>query len=281
MPSRYHPIEDGLWDDPKFDAIGDLKEAQGVERGFFAFLSTNKMQRPAGIYRATDEEIAAASRLPVKQVKTYLVSLHRRRLIVRDGAWVFIPGYWKRQAHNPGMTKAARFCLESCSSRAIRDAFIKHYPLHREWLTDGCGTVEEPKLENAPTEPMQLQNQNQNQNQNHNPSPRQLPEEAVWGCPEALALKYNRETPNNCPAVTTLSRGRRDKATRYLRLFPDESWWTAVFQQYHRSRFLSGKSQPGDGHKSFQPDFDWLLSAGKDGVENCVKVHDGRYADGR
>jgi hypothetical protein len=144
MPSRYHPIEDGLWDDPKFDATNDLPEAPGEERGFFAFLSSNKMQRHAGIYRATDEELSAGSRIPMKRVQVYLTDLGHRGLIVRDGAWVFCPGYWKRQAHNPGMMSAARSIIQSCTSIKILKAFIERYPLHKEWLPNGWQTVGEP-----------------------------------------------------------------------------------------------------------------------------------------
>jgi hypothetical protein len=152
MPSRYHPIEDGLWDDPKFDAWGDLPEAPGDERGFFAFLSSNKFQRLAGIYRATDGELAEAYRWSVARVKRVIASLVLRRLVVRDGAWIFLPGYWKRQAHNPGMLIAARKSVMACSSSKILSAFVERYPLHREWLPNGWRTVGEPMNENAPAE---------------------------------------------------------------------------------------------------------------------------------
>jgi hypothetical protein len=111
-------------------------------------------------------------------------------------------------------------------------------------------------------------------------SPRALPEEAEWGMSFCLILKYNKETPDNVPSVRSLSDARIKRERDFLRMFPDESWWTATFSQYHRSRFLQGISNGSEGHHSFKPDFDWLLSKGKDGIENCVKVHDGRYRDG-
>lgn len=110
--------------------------------------------------------------------------------------------------------------------------------------------------------------------------PRALPDEAPWPSPIALMLKYNREATDNCPSVHSVSPGRMKKAQEYITMFPDEEWWTIVFRQYHRSKFLSGTEERSNGHKGFQPDLDWLLSKGKtDGVENCVKVHDGRYRD--
>lgn len=101
--------------------------------------------------------------------------------------------------------------------------------------------------------------------------------EAKWPTPEALAHRFNTLTPENVPAVDTLTAKRREKAWAALRQIPDEAWWLDLFREYHRSRFLSGKSPPRDGHKSFQPDFDWLLSNGRNGTENFTKVHDGNY----
>lgn len=111
--------------------------------------------------------------------------------------------------------------------------------------------------------------------------PQSGPEEswkgAPWGSAEALAHLYNTQTPDNVPAVETLSPKRRERARRCLRVFPAREWWEEVFAEYRRSKFLSGKTQPKTGHESFRPDFDWLLSVGKNGAENAVKVHDGAY----
>ena len=112
------------------------------------------------------------------------------------------------------------------------------------------------------------------------PSSRALPESVEWGSSYCLMLKYNKESPGNVPTVKSPSKNRVVREMEYLRMFPDENWWTQTFLQYHRSRFLSGQTTPGNGHGNFKPDFDWLLSKGKDGIENCVKVHDGRYRDG-
>jgi len=89
---------------------------------------------------------------------------------------------------------------------------------------------------------------------------------------------YNESAPKECPPVKSLSEKRRLKAKKYLRAFPQQPWWQETFANLTRSRFLRGlKNNPG--HESFVADFDWLLSVGKDGTENCVKVHDGKYTD--
>ena len=138
MRSRYHPIEDGLWDDDKFDGLGDLPEAGFVERALFAYLCSNHRQRPSGIYRATDAQLSAGCRLPETEVRTYLASLALRGLIVRDGSWLYLPGYLRRQAHNPRVLGAVESQIKTCTSTVILTSFAGHYPLlHRCYQTVG------------------------------------------------------------------------------------------------------------------------------------------------
>jgi hypothetical protein len=103
---------------------------------------------------------------------------------------------------------------------------------------------------------------------------------ASWPSPQLLIEKYNRETPDECPSVKSISPGRIKKAKAYLTMFPSEEWWTEVFLQFHRSRYLRGLTNGTQEHPAIARDFDWLLSKGHDQTENAVKVHDGRYRDG-
>lgn len=97
---------------------------------------------------------------------------------------------------------------------------------------------------------------------------------------ERLIDLFNELTPDRTPAVVTRSPERIRKARQYLAKFPAEAFWRETFTQIHRSDFLRGLSKPTNGHGSFVADFDWLMSKGKDGTENAVKVHDGRYRNG-
>jgi len=101
-----------------------------------------------------------------------------------------------------------------------------------------------------------------------------------WPSPEKLVELYNKLTPDECPAVSTLSPARRAKAKQYLQTCPAQQFWEQVFDRVHHSRFLRGE-QNKNGHGSFRFDFDWMLTKGKDGSENCLKVQEGRYADER
>ena len=101
-----------------------------------------------------------------------------------------------------------------------------------------------------------------------------------WPSPELLVQLYNEMTPDECPAVDKLTDARRKKAREYLRQFSDQSFWETVLQQISNSEFLRGL-KIGIGHRGFVADLDWLLSKGRaDQVENCVKVFEGRCADG-
>ena len=99
-----------------------------------------------------------------------------------------------------------------------------------------------------------------------------------WGTPEALVLLYNSSIPLKHPRVTKLSVGRRKKACQYLTQFPERSFWQAAIAEIPRSPFLRGL-RPNNGHERFVADFDWLLTKGKDGTENIVKVAEGKYRD--
>ena len=109
------------------------------------------------------------------------------------------------------------------------------------------------------------------------------PELPVAGKLSATALieRYNSETPDSCPSVDKITPARIKKAEQYLKIFPDESFWTDVFKEYHKSKFLSCMLPAKEGHVGFKPDFDWLLSKGKaDQIENVVKVYEGKYRNG-
>ena len=289
MRASYHPIEDGLWKDEKFDSdvIRGLTEASFCERGFFAYLCSNDHQRPSGIYRVTDGELAAGSRLPIEEAQGYLTSLESRGLIVRDGAWIFVPGYFKRQSKNPNLLDAVESQVKSCSSVKILDSFKGAYPLCIDYLPNHFTTVEQP-LGNGGTT-IQSNAEQSNAEQSNNTSPREdllsnLPAtvtiQKTWPSPHALVEKYNRESPDECPAVNELSPGRKMKARKYLDMFPKEEFWTRVFQQIHQSKFLRGLKNT-DAHEGFVASLDWLLTKGKDGTENVVKTVDGRYRDGK
>jgi uncharacterized phage protein (TIGR02220 family) len=130
MASAYHPFYDTLWNDDK------LEGASFEGKAFFAFLFTNPRVRPSGIYRVTDAQLAADTGLPLARLRGYLADLEIRHLIVRDGAWIFVRGYFKRQPKHDNLVKGVAHSLEECSSDAILGAFSEQYPLYNQRVAD-------------------------------------------------------------------------------------------------------------------------------------------------
>jgi hypothetical protein len=146
MASTYHPIFSGLWND-------DALEGLSFEcHGFFAFLCSNDHVRPSGIYRVTDPQIVAETGLRLGKVRQYLSVLAERKRIVRDGAWMFVCGYFKRQPKGDSMLAAVRKDVENCSSNVILEAFSLKYPLFHRWSADRRATLGRPPTEHPPSE---------------------------------------------------------------------------------------------------------------------------------
>jgi len=99
-----------------------------------------------------------------------------------------------------------------------------------------------------------------------------------WPSPDLLIKLYNEKACDDYPAVSKVTDGRIKKAQSYLKQFPDQQFWEEIFVELNRSSFLRGKA-PSNGHESFQANFDWLLTKGKDGTENVIKVWEGKYRD--
>lgn len=130
---RYHAIYDDLWTDER------LGEFEG--RAFFAFLFSNPRLRPSGIYRATDEQLAVDTGLPVRRVREHLARLAKAGRIVRDGSWLFVGGYLKRQSRNERLLGGVRKDLAECHSEAVLVAFGARYQALRRWSDDRLKTV--------------------------------------------------------------------------------------------------------------------------------------------
>src|SRR4029077_17306164 len=135
MGSSYHRFYSGLWNDE------DLDVAPFECKGFFAFLCSNDRLRPSGIYRVTDAQLAVDTGLPLARVRGHLSELCRRRRIVRDGAWLFVRGYFNRQPKHQNLLGGVRADLEDCSSPAVLTAWSEKYPLHSQWSADRLSTI--------------------------------------------------------------------------------------------------------------------------------------------
>lgn len=146
MASKFHPIYSGVWKDPR------LEGAPFERKAFFAWLFSNDAVRPSGIYRVTDAQAAAETELSIARVRAHFADLAQRGRIIRDGAWVFVQGYLKRQPNGAALLNGARSDVDSCTSVSVLRAFGAKYPLYSRWSVDRLATIERPINENWSTE---------------------------------------------------------------------------------------------------------------------------------
>jgi uncharacterized phage protein (TIGR02220 family) len=187
MASTYHPFYDTLWNDDK------LEGASFEGKAFFAYLFTNPRVRPSGIYRVTDAQLAADTGLPMPRVRVYLADLHVRALIVRDGAWIFVRSYFKRQPKPPHLVNGVLSDLEMCSSEAILDAFSEKYPVYSQRISQRIPQrMGDPGMLTRPTEQSRAEQSNAEQGTVDQPFLPRAPESSTNG-PKPNAAPARRQ----------------------------------------------------------------------------------------
>jgi hypothetical protein len=138
MPARYHPLYDDIWNHWR------LEGCSFEEKAFFVFLFGNTRERPSGIYRITDDQAAADTGLSIKRVTAYMADLERRHMIVRDGAWIFVLGYFKRQPKQAFLLRGAERDVKTCTSHRVLTRFSEKYPHYKQWSANGRLMVDPP-----------------------------------------------------------------------------------------------------------------------------------------
>lgn len=266
----YRGVFSSLADDPDFQRLSPHA------RLVFYTVRLCKQAGPAAIFRYYLAVLMAQTGLSARALDGALGELERGSWIEREGVILWVRNGLRYDPHvrvrDPKHRKAITRHLAELPKLMIVLRFCDYYEIERPF--------EDPSRTYPTGDRDRVPKKTEEDRVPSNPSPRA--EEAplpAWGRPEDLVALYNSQAPDNVAAVEELSEKRREKAKKALRQFPLEAWWQEVFVQYRRSKFLRGVTPPREGHTSFRPDFDWLLSTGKNGVENYVKVHDGMYAD--
>ena len=98
------------------------------------------------------------------------------------------------------------------------------------------------------------------------------------GSVENLVSFYNWRKPYDCPEVLSISAKRRENYGNYLKRYPTIKFWDQVCSNLIFSHFLQGRKNR-NGQKAFIASLDWLCKKDKDGMDNCVKVAEGKYRD--
>ena len=84
---------------------------------------------------------------------------------------------------------------------------------------------------------------------------------------------YHQTLPM-CPQVRKLTEARRKQLEARWRCgdLPDLDTWRSYFEFCAESKFLTGLTQPSNGHKHFVADLEWLSREG-----NYAKIYERKY----
>jgi hypothetical protein len=92
-------------------------------------------------------------------------------------------------------------------------------------------------------------------------------------CPVQVIVKMYHEMLPNAPRIYKLTSARVSQIqSRWREDLIDLEDWRIFFEKVQASHFLTGRSQPTNGHKPFMADLEWLTKAA-----NFAKVMEGKY----
>jgi hypothetical protein len=263
----YRGIHSSLLDDPDFQRL--------TPRARHVLLTVRLCVEagPACIFRYYPEVLCRRTGYSRRHLNDALTELEQAQWIVLDADVLWIRNGLRHDPHirlsNPHHVDAAVRQIEALPSSSARliAKFCQYYKIGKAIDTLPHSPEGVPPQEEEKEEEILQEKEKEKDCAAH-----------AALTPTQLIDLFNKLTPTQTPAVLTRSPERLRKARASLQRFPSEEFWRETFAMFHRSEFLRGLTKPTNGHTSFVADFDWLLSRGKDGTENVVKVHDGRYA---
>ncbi len=262
----YRSVFSVIFDDPDYQKL--------TPHARLVLLTARQCQDagPAAIFRYYSETLAHQTGLTVLQVKQALAAL-------TSSGWVLLDDHvlWVRNGlrFDPTITLANRkhraAVIKGLSRLPKSPIVLKFCDYYKIEYPSGWPSIAMPFTET------ETETETERTTTTTSPAATDVrgPE---WGTPEGLVLLFNQHVPSGCPRVTMLTAGRRKKATQALQAFPTSETWLSLCGEIGRSAFLMGR-RPSQDHPNFRATFDWLLTKGKDGTENIVKVLEGRYRD--
>jgi hypothetical protein len=122
----YRGLLSDLWEDEYIVSLHDSREVL-----FFIFCVINRRQSPAGVYRATPDQLWSDFRRPdvtVAEIEGWLQEFHEAGKVVSDGAWRWVVNFVRhRREINPSIAGAIVSYMNGCTSKLIFDAWVKKY----------------------------------------------------------------------------------------------------------------------------------------------------------
>ena len=285
LMARYRTIHCLIWNDDKFPYVSD--DCQLV---FFHVLTT-PLSNPFGLYKASLEMLASEKRWTVKRYAKGFREGYAKGFFKYDekALVLLIPNFVKyNPPDNPKVLQSWGKIYQEIPNSPLKDEFYSILKGYLERYREGFliqfdisfreGIGYSPATATA-LNLLNLKEKRGGEGEGNSKMKVNLDgKEYDWPSPVALIALYNEESADELPAVEEMSPARVEKANKYLKMFPPLEFWREVFAETKRSMFLRGlKMSPG--HEKFRGGFDWLLSKGKDGTENCVKVKEGKYRE--
>jgi len=92
-------------------------------------------------------------------------------------------------------------------------------------------------------------------------------------CPYSKIVNLYHSKLPMLPKISRLNDDRKTKIrARWKDELPNIEEWDAYFDYISKSKFLTGRSTPNNGHKPFMPTIDWFINP-----KNLLKIEEGKY----
>ena len=266
---EYGQVQCNFWVHPDIQSLSDQAKLLAL------YLIEGPHSNALGCYRLPIGYVSADLGWSSETVSKRFAELFQAGLVIRDEAtsWILLQKFlrWNPIA-NPNVGKNVAKCVEAIPRNiSFANELCHALRQHGHHLPNSFDTVlesfripepnltyPEPKPEPEPTTPRSGE----------------TPNDDEMLTPEGLRQKWNERKPDELPRVEKLSDGRLKRCKAALKQRPQPEFWDGVLAEYVRSIWLRTL---GDGHVT--RDFDWLISTGRDGIENFEKVAAGRYRD--
>ena len=271
--SRYRIIHCLIWNDDRFPYASD--HCQLV----FFHLLTTPFSSPFGLYKASLEALAAEKRWDVKTYRAGLneASVHGFVEYDEHAHVIFIPNFIKyNPPANPNVLKHWLGQFEEIPNSPLKQKFYQALEAFTEAYGKGLGQA----FQDVWTKGSPKQDEEQGIT-SHVKVVDTMPQTTALVpvlTPEELMALYNETIPVGHPRVKVLSKARQEKVRKMLKQFPSLDFWRSIFLEIPVSPLLQGL-RPSKDHPNFIATFDWFVSKGQDGIENCVKVSEGKYRE--
>ena len=286
--SRYRKIDPRIWNDEKFRGLSD-----GAKLVFFMLL-THPNMTALGAMRATLSGLAEELGWLPEDFRKAFQEACAKGMAEHDAraCFVSLPNFLRyNQPESPNVVKAWVSSLDLLPECDLKTRVIARARGYAEGMTEGFAKALPEAFAKAMPKSMPYQEQEQEQEQEEkkdtfgvsSPAAESPPTDdlivdkgpSAQPCPhEAIIAAYHKALPA-LPSIRQWTPTRRKALQARWREDKDRQtleWWRGFFAYVVESDFLTGRSNRGNGHGTWECSLPWLLKA-----ENFAKVLEGHY----